>query len=210
MNRVVRHSWYASPSRIASRQRSISAAYSAGSCRPTRQAPVRVGGRRRVPERGTTSSSANAIQPRRRARPPTRGARRGRTRRSARTRSHCSAGHVRSRRRSRARPRGRRHPRSRASRPTRRGSARHPTRSRDRRRVSGADVARVPARPPARPCRPSSSPPAASGPASSQKQCCDVRPADGEDGCRILPALERHGDRAAPTCSQARAPTQPL
>ena len=55
-NRVVRHSWYASPSRIASRHRSMSAAYSSGACRARHGAGVVPRGRRR---RGGSATAAD-------------------------------------------------------------------------------------------------------------------------------------------------------
>ena len=208
--RVVRQSWYASPSRIASRHRSMSAGVLVGRvARPRAAGRLRrspgIGARRRrhptsLGERVDLVGGRDGPRPARA---------RGRTRRSAppaaTLRRDAGIGRARP-----ARPRARpRHARSRASRPSRRGTGPPPTPSRRRRRAhstartrSGvvlrharADPAparrRRPVRHPARSVLGESPAPAAKTDAGSRQP----RERHGDERRRHVPRLEARAER---------------
>ena len=210
--RVVRHSWYASPSRIASRHSSMSAAYSSGRCRAVAAPSAGAGGAARAGGGAAHRTSfARTPPPRRPARPPTRAASPWSKATNRSTRSH-TLGRDRSARgadRS-ARPRGARLVAEPAD-PAAAEPARRPVVGRAPWRTA---TARTESAATAPGCRrpPSSSRRRHPGPASSQKACGGVartpptktdagsshsRERNGDERRRHVPRLEpgRHAPR---------------
>ena len=155
-----------------------------------RRAAARAPARRRAP---ASTSPRERVAPRRRARPPTPGGRRGRTRRIAPPAATRRAGSPRSAAATGAPARGRGRLVPEPPDPAAAEPPRRPAVGRGRGALDAADPLRgrgsgTPVPDPA-PARPS-----ASGPASSQNAWSARCRAGGEDGCRIPPPLERDGD----------------